>query len=86
MISKHGIAGLGAILLAGSAMIGATGASAASDPDKSVKAPAAVAAKASGTTKYCVVSNLTGSRVPRKECRTRADWMARDGFDPLAKK
>ena len=34
--------------------------------------------------RYCVQSTLTGSRIPRRECRTRAEWL-RDGFDPLAR-
>ena len=87
MISNHIAARLGLALFA--AAVTATSASAASpDPDKVVKAPAtaAAAAKASGATKYCVVAGITGSRLPRKECRTRADWMGREGFDPLAKK
>jgi hypothetical protein len=26
--------------------------------------------------KYCMVMDLTGSRVPRKICRTKAEWIA----------
>ncbi len=33
-------------------------------------------------TRYCVVSTVTGSRIPVKECKTRKDWLA-EGFDPL---
>ncbi|MCW4463043.1 hypothetical protein OK349_15120 [Sphingomonas sp. BT-65] len=32
--------------------------------------------------RYCVQNEMTGSRVPRKECRTRAEWLEL-GFDPL---
>lgn len=32
--------------------------------------------------KYCVVDTLSGSRIARKVCLTRDDWMKR-GFDPL---
>jgi hypothetical protein len=35
-----------------------------------------------GTRRYCVVDTITGSRVPVKQCRTRADWL-KEGFDPL---
>lgn len=35
-----------------------------------------------GTRRYCIVDTITGSRVPVKQCRTRADWL-KDGFDPL---
>ncbi|PKP90886.1 MAG: hypothetical protein CVT77_13720 [Alphaproteobacteria bacterium HGW-Alphaproteobacteria-16] len=33
-------------------------------------------------TKYCVVEVPTGTRIPRKDCRTRAEWMS-EGYDPL---
>jgi len=32
--------------------------------------------------RYCVQGDLTGSRLARKECKTRAEWL-NDGFDPL---
>ena len=32
--------------------------------------------------RYCVESTITGSRVARKVCRTRAEWLE-EGFDPL---
>jgi hypothetical protein len=32
--------------------------------------------------RYCVQGNITGSRLARKDCRTRAEWM-KQGFDPL---
>ncbi|WP_298091797.1 hypothetical protein [uncultured Sphingomonas sp.] len=64
-----------------------------------VKAPTAVAAPSaaanaergtvranrSDTVRYCIKDFVTGSRIARKECRTRADWMDR-GFDPLEAK
>jgi hypothetical protein len=34
--------------------------------------------------RYCVVFSITGSILPHKVCKTRADWLA-EGFDPLAK-
>jgi len=34
---------------------------------------------------YCVQDDLTGSRLPRKVCKTRAEWISEDGFDPLAR-
>lgn len=33
-------------------------------------------------TRYCVTNEVTGSRLRRKECRTRAQWLA-FGYDPL---
>ncbi len=35
-------------------------------------------------TRYCVKDTTTGSRLPKKTCKTRADWIADDNFDPLA--
>ena len=32
--------------------------------------------------RYCVVEQITGSRVPHKTCKTRKEWLA-EGFDPL---
>ncbi|TPG54967.1 hypothetical protein [Sphingomonas glacialis] len=34
--------------------------------------------------RYCIVETITGSRIPHKTCRTRAQWID-EGFDPLAK-
>ena len=33
-------------------------------------------------TRYCVESVSTGSRIARRVCHTRAEWL-RQGFDPL---
>lgn len=32
--------------------------------------------------RYCVRSSMTGSRLRRNECKTRAEWLTQ-GFDPL---
>jgi hypothetical protein len=32
--------------------------------------------------RYCVVDEITGSRLPHKVCKTRKEWLA-EGFDPL---
>ena len=34
--------------------------------------------------RYCVVTTLSNSRIPQRDCRTRAAWL-RDGYDPLAR-
>jgi hypothetical protein len=52
------------------------------DP-KPGEAPQPPAVAKSEKTKYCVVSELTGTRLPKKTCRTRAQWL-NQGFDPLA--
>ena len=40
---------------------------------------------ASAATRYCVITSVTGTRIPVKTCKTRANWIADDDFDPLAK-
>jgi hypothetical protein len=32
--------------------------------------------------RYCVVDQITGSRLPHKTCKTRKEWLVQ-GFDPL---
>ena len=34
-------------------------------------------------TRYCIVDTITGSRIAKRECKTRDAWMREDGFDPL---
>jgi len=46
-------------------------------------ANATPAAERSPQTKYCIVDTVTGSRIAKKVCKTRDDWMREDGFDPL---
>lgn len=46
--------------------------------------PIVAATPAAKPTNYCVVDTTTGTRIHRKTCRTRAEWM-RQGFDPLDK-
>ena len=48
-------------------------------------APAAKAAPGAKPVKdkrYCVESMATGSRIARRTCKTRAEWLD-EGFDPL---
>lgn len=46
---------------------------------------APIAAPARHETRYCVIATPTGSHIPHKECRTRAEWIDLSGNDPLAK-
>lgn len=64
-----------------------TGASAADPKDSAtpdaIATPAAKPARAGvADPKYCVVDILTGSRIAKKVCKTRREWMA-EGVDPL---
>ena len=59
------------------------------DPATAPAIPAAPAAPAAATQAdqsakvYCISYTPTGTRLPRRDCHTRADWMKK-GFDPLA--
>lgn len=58
---------------------------AAAKPDVSATASGAPAAAATADARrYCVVETPTGSRLPTKQCRTRAEW-AQEGVDIDAK-
>ena len=41
------------------------------------------ATEASPQTRYCIVDTITGSRIAKRECKTRDAWMREGGFDPL---
>lgn len=56
----------------------------ATGSDETVASGSPDAAKPKAEQRYCVVYDLTGSHLRRKECKTRKDWLA-EGFDPLAK-
>ncbi len=71
------------IFAAAALVVGAAVPAFASDPTGEAK-PART--EVSEKTRYCVFTESTGSIVKKRECRTRADWIARTGFDPLAKK
>ena len=49
-------------------------------------APAKDQKEPKASQKYCVSETVTGSRVPTKVCKTRAEWIAEEGFDPLARR
>ena len=44
--------------------------------------PSSARTAVSDTTRYCIIANITGSRIPRKICRTAADWIAVEGEVP----
>lgn len=71
-----------AALLAGVTLVAGAvspAAAALNDPVKSKQEEAAAKAE---SRKYCIYTEATGSRVPKQECRTRADWLDR-GVDPV---
>ncbi len=52
---------------------------AVSDPAKPKQEQTASKAE---SRKYCIYTEATGSRIPKKECRTLTEWRD-DGIDPL---
>jgi hypothetical protein len=46
--------------------------------------PSSAQATPSTERRYCVVDQITGSRLPHKVCKTRKEWLV-EGFDPLDK-
>jgi hypothetical protein len=61
---------------------------ATADPREAPATPPAAAPQAmtpNAATRYCVLSQVTGSRIPYRTCLTRKDWL-KQGFDPLTAK
>ena len=50
------------------------------------QAPKAQEAPKAKETRYCVEGPSTGTLLVRKVCKTREEWIAREGFDPLKSK
>lgn len=61
----------------------ATVAHAETKPGAPAPAPTTTDAKPVKDKRYCVESSSTGSRIRHKDCRTRAEWLQQEGFDPL---
>lgn len=84
---KFGIQSRMVLLVAASFVAGTSSAAMAADP-KAPETPAANASSSASQPKtaqrYCIVTTLTGSHLPTKICKTRAEWLE-DGVDPLAK-
>jgi hypothetical protein len=71
------------------ALLSVTAAPAAAPaPSATPTAPAAPAAGTAGATynpRVCLVDQVTGSHIPRRECKSLSQWRA-EGLDPLAKR
>lgn len=59
----------------------ATAVQAETRPGAPAPAPSSKA-KPAKDTRYCLETMTTGSRLARKVCKTRAEWL-QEGFDPL---
>lgn len=69
------------------AVVFAAGLTAAAQAETKPGAPAPAPTAPAGAKQvkdklYCVESTHTGTRIRRKNCQTRAEWL-REGFDPL---
>ena len=53
-------------------------------PDASAAKTSEAPTSATPHVRYCVIDTPTGSRIDRKVCKTRDEWL-KEGFDPLAK-
>lgn len=63
-----------------------TPAVAASDPPRAeaqAKSEAALPAAKQDKRRYCIEDRVTGSRIPKRACRTRSEWIALTGADPV---
>lgn len=73
------------IIAAAASLIVATAAPAmARDTATPAPAPSSDASAPKAEKRYCVDSAGIGSRLSKKVCKTRAQWIADDNFDPLA--
>jgi hypothetical protein len=74
-----------AIIAAAVLVAGATAPAYAADP--TTDAPAKVSAKPAKDKQICVKELAsTGTRMARKTCMTRGEWIARTGVDPTEQK
>lgn len=77
------LAACGAMLMAATAPVAASD----NNGTKSATAPESSTTTAQSEKKYCVSFMITGSLLPRRECRTRADWEAQGAtFKTVARK
>ena len=74
------------ILLIGGATLAfaAPAMAAGSDNEAAAAVPKTEQAKPKPEQRFCVMSEVTGSRISHRVCKTRKEWLAED-FDPLAK-
>lgn len=77
------VSSVAAAMIAAAVLVaGATAPAYAADPTSD--APKAATVKVEKTKRYCVVDTPTGSHIQKKICRTRAEWIARTGADPVS--
>ncbi|NML05516.1 hypothetical protein [Sphingomonas sp. G-3-2-10] len=75
-----------AIVAAAALVIGSVGPATAAisrDPAPAKSSQEDQGTPAAKTKRYCVESDVTGSRMARRTCKTRDQWLKEDGFDPI---
>ena len=81
------VSSVAAAMIAAAVLVASATAPAYAAVDPTADAPkSAAVAKPEKSQKICVADTLTGTRMPKKICRTRAEWIARTGSDPLSDK
>ena len=71
------------IVAAAALVAGAIAPASAALPDPSSASKQDEAKPEKKATTYCVEYKITGSILPRKTCKTRAQWIEEDGVDPV---
>lgn len=56
---------------------------AARDPDAGAPTPTPQSTPVQKVQRICIEGEITGSRIPRRICKTRDQWIKEDGIDPL---
>jgi len=78
------IASAGAALVSGLLVAGLTPAAAKPRPEPAQTTQPATEAPKPETRRYCIMADITGSRIPQKLCKTKQQW-ALEGVDIDAK-
>lgn len=71
-----------AVLLAGVTFAAGAVSPAAAVGNDPAKAKQEQQSQKADSRKYCIDTMTTGSRIPKRQCQTRAEWLD-DGVDPL---
>ena len=87
MISTRNTRRTASIFAAFALLAGATAPAFAAPSDPSTESKAAAQKDKSDAMKkrVCIVQNTTGSILAKRECKTRGEWIAETGIDPLKK-
>ena len=65
------------------AIVPATASAAPRDPVAERSSTPGTASRVRSDQRYCVVEDSIGSRIPRRICKTRDQWISENDFDPI---